>query len=291
MTRIVEIAAIMRCPRCHREGLSLEKNALRCPACDTRLPVDGSNILVDYEAAALPDDWEKMQAESIERYEDEHYGEDETIASLFGGFIAVTLEADDVVLDVGCGLFPNLPAYVRHLRLGHYIGLEPLKTPVERSYDCLVGAVAEALPLKDGSINAAVLSTSIDHIADIDTAISELKRVLAPGGRLYFWVGVYEPEILPRSKTFYDVLYYGTLPKRALRVALAPLEYAWLFWQMRKRKRNLERGIPLDQYHCRYYTQDSLKKSLTDWGLEQTRYVLIPGTGSVLVEARPRAAA
>jgi SAM-dependent methyltransferase len=172
--------------------------------------------------------------------------------------------------------------------MGHYIGLEPLKAPVARSYDCLVGAIAEALPLRDGSIDAALLSTSIDHIADIDTAIAELKRVLAPGGRLYFWVGVYEPEILPRAKTFHEILYFGSRTKRIARVALAQLEYAWLFLQMRRRRKKLEKGIPLDQFHCRYYTQDSLKKALDDWGLEQPRYVLIPGTSSVLVEARPR---
>ena len=288
MNAVTEVVALMRCPRCRSAGLELEGEAARCSGCGAKLTVQDANILVDEGQDTLPEDWAKMQAEAVERYQDEHYEEDETISTLFGGFVAVTLEPDDKVLDIGCGLFPELPAYARHLRMGRYIGLEPITAPVKRSYPCLVGAVAEALPLKDSSIDAALLGTSIDHIADIDTAISELKRVLAPGGRIYFWVGLYEPEIMARSKTFHNILYFGSLPKRIARVALAQVEYGWLLLQMARRRRNLEKGVPIDDLHCRYYTQERLKKALDDWGLEQLRYLLVPGTTSAFVETRPR---
>ena len=55
MTRIAEVAAIMRCPRCKAEGQSLKDGAVVCPACKARMPVDGSNIVIDYEAAELPE--------------------------------------------------------------------------------------------------------------------------------------------------------------------------------------------------------------------------------------------
>jgi ubiquinone/menaquinone biosynthesis C-methylase UbiE len=282
------IVPLLRCPRCGQSQATLQDDRATCSGCGAVFPVEGGNILIQSAQDELPADWAAQQQESIARYQDEHYEEDETIAKLFGGFIAVTLNPGDKVLDVGCGLFPDLPAYARDLRMGRYIGLEPLTTMVPRNYACLVGAVAEDIPLRDGSIDAAVLSTSIDHIADIDKAMAELKRILAPGGRMYLWVGVHEPEMLARSKTFHNILYYGSKAKRLARILLAQGEYAWLLYQMRKRGKDLALGKPLDHAHCRYYTQERLKTALEGWGLDAPRFLLIPGTASVLVEARPR---
>jgi ubiquinone/menaquinone biosynthesis C-methylase UbiE len=45
-----------------------------------------------------------------------------------------------------------------------------------------VGADAEHLPLRDGSCAAVWLSTVLHHIPDVQAAVRELRRVLAPGG-------------------------------------------------------------------------------------------------------------
>lgn len=251
------------------------------------MPKDTSNVFVGAGADSRSEQWKAMQEESIARYQDEHYEEDETIASLYGGFIAVSLKPGDTILDVGCGLFPDLPAYARGLDYRAYIGLEPLEVPIPRNYACLVGAVAEDLPLKDGSVDAALLSTSLDHIEDVDKAIAELKRILAPGGRMYIWSAVHEPEILAREKTFHNILYHGSLLKKAARIAAAHVEYGWLLWRMAKRRRDLEKGVPLDHAHCRYYTRDSLKRSIAGWGMTVERFILVPGSNSVFAEARP----
>lgn len=286
MTSTKEIAEIMRCPQCRSEGLTAADGALSCASCQSSFPVNGSNILVQGSLPGISEDWEQKQADSVERYQHESYRADETIPKLFGGFIAVTLENDDRLLDIGCGLSREMPAYSRELRLGHYIGLEPLNVPVARDYDCLVGGVAENLPLADGTVDAAVLATSIDHIEDIDAAAAEIRRVLAPNGRIYLWVGVYDPENIARQRNFYNVLYSGSLLKRAGRVVLAPLEYAMVLYKMRKQRQNLQRGVPLDPYHCRYYTDETLKKAVKGWGWSLTRQVLVPGSGSMFVEAR-----
>ena len=47
-------------------------------------------------------------------------------------------------------------------------------------------ADAAALPLEDGSADLVVASMSLLNIADVDRAIDEVGRVLAPGGRLCF---------------------------------------------------------------------------------------------------------
>jgi SAM-dependent methyltransferase len=45
---------------------------------------------------------------------------------------------------------------------------------------------AGALPFADGSFDAAVACLVFEHIHDVDDAIAEVARVLAPGGRFLF---------------------------------------------------------------------------------------------------------
>jgi SAM-dependent methyltransferase len=52
-----------------------------------------------------------------------------------------------------------------------------------RGVEALVGDVQE-LPFEDGSFDAAVAAWMLYHVPDIDLAVSELARVLRPGGRL-----------------------------------------------------------------------------------------------------------
>lgn len=276
----------MRCPSCKGETLDLRSDAATCEKCGHQLPIHGQNVNAS-GGRKLSDEWEGMQEGSIERYQDEHYEEDETEASIFGGFIAVTAKPDDVVLDVGCGLFPEVPAYIRHLRLGDYVGLEPLTTAVKRDYTCVTGAVAEDLPFKDASFDAHVLATSLDHIMDVDAAIAEMRRVLRKGGRFYFWVGLRDPEIFARAKTFHTIFYGSKGAKRALRIVGAYAEYGLFMYRLWSRQRKLTRGIPLDTAHCRYYTYKSLFADLAKWNLDVRRTLLIPGTKSILIEAVP----
>jgi SAM-dependent methyltransferase len=284
---LTSLIARMRCPSCGGTDLTREDDAARCSKCGHGLPVQGDTVNASGRTQ-LSAEWEEMQAGSVERYQDEHYEEDETFARIFGGFMAVTISPSDRILDVGCGLFPHLPAYVDQLRFGEYVGLEPLTTPVERSYTCVTGAVAEDLPFQDASFDAHILATSLDHIMDVDRAIGELRRVLAPGGRFYFWVGLADPDIIARAKSFHPIFYGQRGVKRAARIAAAYAEYGYFMYRMWSRRRKLERGIPLDHAHCRYYTRHSLFADMEKWNLDVRRSLLIPGSNGVLVEAVPR---
>lgn len=51
----------------------------------------------------------------------------------------------------------------------------------------IVGAVAEALPLHDGSADAAVASLMLCSVRDQAATLAELHRVLRPGGELRFY--------------------------------------------------------------------------------------------------------
>jgi ubiquinone/menaquinone biosynthesis C-methylase UbiE len=50
----------------------------------------------------------------------------------------------------------------------------------------IVDAQAEALPFPDASFDTAVVTFALCSVADPDTALAEIARVLRPGGRLLF---------------------------------------------------------------------------------------------------------
>ena len=247
-------------------------------------PVSTAGNRHDFNDQPLSEQWQAQQDAALSEYEGDQYAADHTLAHLFGGFMAVSLDRNSTVLDIGCGIGRKLPAYVEQLNLSNYIGLDPYKVDVLPEYPMLAGALAENLPLKDASVDAVIFSTSMDHIEGIDQAIAEAKRVLKPGGRIYMWIGLYDPRMIARIKTF-DVIWRGGALKKALRFLGAQAEYAHTLWRMRDRARKLEAGTRIDQYHCRYYTRDRVSSDLERWGLRELRSALVPGTESLFVEA------
>jgi ubiquinone/menaquinone biosynthesis C-methylase UbiE len=60
-------------------------------------------------------------------------------------------------------------------------GASTARVPIE-----VIGACAEALPLDDGAVDAAVAALALCSISDVPRALAELRRVLRPGGELRF---------------------------------------------------------------------------------------------------------
>jgi ubiquinone/menaquinone biosynthesis C-methylase UbiE len=50
----------------------------------------------------------------------------------------------------------------------------------------VVGALAERLPAADASVDTVVTTLTLCTVGDLDAALREVHRVLAPGGRLLF---------------------------------------------------------------------------------------------------------
>ena len=101
--------------------------------------------------------------------------------------------AEGRVLEIGIGSGLNLPFYSRNVH--HVIGLEPsprllaMARRVERTgfgpVEFIEGS-AEAIPLKDASVDTVVTTWTLCTIPDVLRALREMRRVLRPGGRLLF---------------------------------------------------------------------------------------------------------
>ena len=97
------------------------------------------------------------------------------------------------VVDIGAGMGP---AAVLAARCGAtVIALDPtpfmrrvigLRRWVQSARRCIsvVDGAAESMPLADGSVDAAWTVNTIHHWTDLDRALSEIHRVLRPGGRV-----------------------------------------------------------------------------------------------------------
>ena len=90
------------------------------------------------------------------------------------------------ILEVGCGE-GELAARMQSELAAEVIALDQSERMVEltraRGIDAIVGDVQQ-LPFADGEFDCALAAWMLYHVPDLDRALSELARVLRPGGRL-----------------------------------------------------------------------------------------------------------
>ena len=123
------------------------------------------------------------------------------------------------VLELGCGNglnFPHYPAAVTEV-----VAVEPeptLRAAAERAAaDAdvkvrVVEGIADRLPAEDGSQDAVVTSLVLCSVPDQDLALSELRRVLRPGGELRFYEHVQsDTQPLRSVLTFADKTFWPKL--------------------------------------------------------------------------------
>lgn len=98
------------------------------------------------------------------------------------------------VLEVGIGTGLNLSHYDKS-KVGRIVGIDPAaqmhrfarKRMARAGLDVeLVEGTAERVPLPDASFDTAVVTYSLCSIPDAVAALREMRRLLAPGGRLLF---------------------------------------------------------------------------------------------------------
>jgi len=98
------------------------------------------------------------------------------------------------VLDVGCG--EGQIARVLQSRTSvqsFVVGVDPTQGQVDVAVERSVGeqylrSGADALPFADGSFDAVLACLVFEHIDALDEAVSEVARILRPGGRFSFFL-------------------------------------------------------------------------------------------------------
>jgi len=117
-----------------------------------------------------------------------------------------TIEPDSLVIDIGC--FDRWP--VRHLPAScRYIGLDYLET-AENWYGTKpdVYGDAAALPFADGSADVVMMFSVLEHLAEPERVLADIRRLLRPAGRLVMQVPFLYP-LHDRPRDFGRFTEYG----------------------------------------------------------------------------------
>jgi SAM-dependent methyltransferase len=101
---------------------------------------------------------------------------------------------DMVVVDIGCGPRGSL-CWIRGAKLR--VGIDPLADAyrslgIGRQPMHYVGACGEALPLADAVADVVITINALDHVDDVARVLSEIRRVLKPGGAFIGSIGLRE---------------------------------------------------------------------------------------------------
>lgn len=105
-------------------------------------------------------------------------------AMLFRAFVRPYLAGN--VLDIGCGPQP-IPSYLIDHPVSKIVGIDPVSTQEDHPFR-FVSGFGEFLPFEDGVFDCAILGTTLDHYYLLDRGLSEVARVLKPGGRFLAWI-------------------------------------------------------------------------------------------------------
>lgn len=108
----------------------------------------------------------------------------------------VVPQARGKVLELGCGSGTNFGIY-NHQQVDRLYALEPAPGMVKRARKTaenlqltqqidFIEAGAEAVPLEDNTVDSAVITFVLCTIPDWRAALSEVRRVLKPGGQVLF---------------------------------------------------------------------------------------------------------
>ncbi len=137
---------------------------------------------------------EWAQAGRGDEMEDHHSDiTDQTIALM-------DLKLNDRVLDLGCGTGWASRRMARTVTAGEIVGLDVAEEMLRRAEAASQGfknvryvwGSAEHVPFEDGAFTKILSVESFYYYADQGKVLDELRRVLAPGGRLFILINLYK---------------------------------------------------------------------------------------------------
>jgi arsenite methyltransferase len=119
----------------------------------------------------------------------------ESFAGVANHWLLGRIEPGEIVLDLGCGAGTDLLMAAQMTGpTGRVIGVDMTAGMLERARASademgidnveLHESLIESLPLEDASVDIVISNGVIDLVPDKDAVLSEIKRILKPGGRL-----------------------------------------------------------------------------------------------------------
>lgn len=101
--------------------------------------------------------------------------------------LASFVTEDSCVVDLGCGMGEILAALPARRLYGVDISIPYLKHAKEHGV-AVCKAFLEDLPYKDAMFDAVICTDVLEHVVGFDRAMSEIRRILKPGGKAFIRV-------------------------------------------------------------------------------------------------------
>lgn len=141
---------------------------------------------------ALPREMKAYTYPILYRLEDKHWwyvGRRRIITSFVEEICRKVESGRPHMLDVGCGTGANLEMLARFGDVeGVDVSPDALSFCRERGFKNVKQGVIEKLPFDDGSFDLVTALDVIEHLDDDAAGLSEMRRVLKPGGRILLTV-------------------------------------------------------------------------------------------------------
>lgn len=110
--------------------------------------------------------------------------------ALYSALVRLAPAAHGTLLDVGCGSRPYTALFAPYVT--RHIGVD-VPTSIHSNNAVDVMGTALRLPLQSGSCNTVLATEVMEHVSDPRGMLTEIHRVLAPGGVLILSVPLHEP--------------------------------------------------------------------------------------------------
>lgn len=112
---------------------------------------------------------------------------------------------DGLLVDLGCGLAP----YKKFFTHTRYFGLDyPVTSPSSRARHIDAFVDLTGLALKNSRVDGALCTQVLEHISSPEKAVSEIARILKPGGKLLLTAPFFYP-LHDEPYDFYRFTPYG----------------------------------------------------------------------------------
>jgi SAM-dependent methyltransferase len=181
---MVDLAKIIRCPRCNGELYG----ALACARCGAVYErVDGRPVLIDFEdsifapADCSPRTVQPRGSAAGRLLERITFGPNKAAAGNLRRFLDCVAGAErPLVLVVGGGTVGSGAE-----RLYAESGVDLVGTDVYPSHNVALLCDAHKLPFADGSFDGVIIQAVLEHVLDPAAVVAEVHRVLKPRGVVY----------------------------------------------------------------------------------------------------------